>query len=391
MSPHNDAPSPSGSYTAGFNRFPFRAPADALSSTHLTVADVGFESASPLSSSYDSTSAPGVELPVAVTVRRREARHLVPGVYVPTVCFFDPDTEDVDTATIARHAVRLARAGVAGLATQGSNGEAVHLTHAERQLVTRTTRVALDEAGFARLPIIVGCGCQSTRETIAYCNEAWASGGDFALVLPPSYYGPLFAPETVEAYFTAVADASPIPILIYNYPGGANGVDLSSDVIVRLSAHPNIAGVKLTCGNTGKLARVVAATRKMNTKQSTEPAPASPPFLVLAGSADFTVQSLAVGGHGILAGLANIAPKACIRTMELFQQGDLAGAQAMQETVAQGDWTAIQGGVIGVKAGMQAWSGYGGYTRQPLPRPTVEQSKKWKEGFRELVMLEKSL
>ncbi|EFX01421.1 dihydrodipicolinate synthetase family protein [Grosmannia clavigera kw1407] len=391
MSPHNDAPSPSGSYTAGFNRFPFRAPTSTPATAHLDVADVGFESASPLSSSYDSTLPLGDSHAVAAVGRRREVRRLEPGVYVPTVCFFDPETEDVDTDTVARHAVRLARSGVAGLATQGSNGEAVMLTHAERQLVTRTTRVALDEAGFSRLPIIVGCGCQSTRETIAYCHEAWASGGDFALVLPPSYYGPLFASETIESYFKAVADASPIPILIYNYPGGANGVDLSSDAIVRLSAHPNIAGVKLTCGNTGKLARVVAATRKMTSKQSADETSTSPPFLVLAGSADFTVQSLAVGGHGILAGLANIAPKACVRTMELFQKGDLAGARAMQETVAQGDWTAIQGGVIGVKTGMQAWSGYGGYTRHPLPRPTVEQSTKWKEGFRELVMLEKSL
>ena len=70
-------------------------------------------------------------------------RPLVPGVYVPTMCFFEADSENVDKATIARHAVRLARAGVTGLATQGSNGEAVHLTHSERQLVTETTRKAL--------------------------------------------------------------------------------------------------------------------------------------------------------------------------------------------------------------------------------------------------------
>jgi 4-hydroxy-2-oxoglutarate aldolase len=319
----------------------------------------------------------------------RKAPPLTPGVYVPTVCFFEPETEDVDTATIARHAVRLARAGVTGLATQGSNGEAVHLTHAERQLVTATTRAALDDHGFAHLPVIVGCGSQSTRETIFYCKEAYESGGDYALVLPPSYYASLHAPssKTVMEYFTKVADASPIPVIIYNFPGAVSGMDLSSDVIIKLSQHPNIAGVKLTCGNTGKLNRVAAATRKMSKVQD----PERPEFLVLAGSADFTVQSLAGGGHGILAGLANIAPKACLKTMQLYQEGNIAEAQRLQEVLSEGDWTAIQGGVIGVKAGMEGWLGYGGYARSPLPKPDVEQAAKWKEGFRNLVVMEKSL
>lgn len=376
MAPHIDAPSPAGSYTAGFNRA-FRP----STSSALRVAGslTPAESASPLSSSYESNS---------VGNNLRPCRPLVPGVYVPTMCFFD-DNEDLDTDTIASHAVRLARAGVTGLATQGSNGEAVHLTHSERSLVTLTTRKALNDAGYSSMPLIVGCGAQSTRETIQYCVEAWEAGGDYALVLPPSYYSPLFAPSsgTISDFFNAVADASPIPIIIYNYPGAVCGLDLSSDLIVKLSAHPNIVGVKLTCGNTGKLARVAAATRKLTKNYD----PQQPDFLVLAGSADFTIQSLVAGGHGILAGLANIAPKACIKTMETFRAGKLAEAQELQEIVAAGDWTAIQGGVVGVKAGLQAWTGYGGYARSPLPKPTTEQEKQWKEGFRDLVILEKSL
>jgi len=344
---------------------------------HLSVADVP----SPLSSSYSSASLD--VSPFHMT------RPLVPGVYVPTMCFFEEGSEDVDTATIAHHAVRLARAGVTGLATQGSNGEAVHLTHTERKLVTSTTRKALNEAGFSHMPIIVGCGSQSTRETIQYCREAWEAGGDYALVLPPSYYASLFAPssETIVQFFNKVADSSPIPIIIYNFPGAVGGMDLSSDIILQLAQHPNIVGVKLTCGNTGKLNRVAAATRKLSKKRDQS----NPEFLVLAGSADFSIQALVAGGHGILAGLANIAPKACIKTIELYNQGKVAEAQAMQDTVAEGDWTAIQGGVVGVKAGMLGWMGYGGYARSPLPRPTQEQARKWKEGFRDLIMLEKSL
>lgn len=333
----------------------------------------------PYSSSHSS---------VSVDNEYQVARPLVPGVYVPTLCFFNPETEDLDTAAIASHAIRLATAGVAGLATQGSNGEAVHLTHAERQTVTSTTRSALASAGFPHLPIIVGCGGQSVRETIQFCREACAAGGDYALVLPPSYYAPLFAPASASIvdFFTKVADQSPIPLLIYNYPGAVSGLDLSSDLIVKLSAHPNIVGVKLTCGNTGKLNRIVAATKSAKPSVAGQPS-----FLVLGGSADFTLQTLVGGGHGILAGLGNIAPKACIETIRLYREGRVAEAQKMQEIVASGDWAAIQGGIVSTKAGMQSWYGYGGYARSPLPRPTSDESAKWKEGFRDLVILEKSL
>ncbi|KAI2628796.1 dihydrodipicolinate synthetase [Hypoxylon sp. NC1633] len=373
MAPHLDVPSPAGSFTTSFDRTTFRP---AASSGSLAPSELPSSSGS----SFDNDS---VEDDLHIT------RPLVPGVYVPTICFFDEETEDVDIDAIARHTVRLAEAGVTGIATQGSNGEAVHLTHVERQLVTLTTRKALNEAGYSHIPVIVGCGAQSTRESIQYCREAWEAGGDYALVLPPSYYASLFAPssQTIEEYFTSVANASPIPIIIYNFPGAVNGLDLTSDTIIKLSHHPKIVGVKLTCGNTGKLNRVAAATRKLSKDYD----PEKPEFLVLAGSADFSIQSLIAGGHGILAGLANITPKACIKTIELYKAARYPEAQRVQEIVSHGDWTAIQGGVVGVKAGLQAWMGYGGYGRSPLPKPTAEQVKSWKEGFRELVLLEKSL
>ncbi|KAH6719121.1 mitochondrial putative 4-hydroxy-2-oxoglutarate aldolase [Leptodontidium sp. 2 PMI_412] len=384
MSPHNDAPSPAGSFTQTFN-MSFRPVAGSgLRNSSSNTNSVYSESPlndSQYSSSYSSTS---------LDTDDHMSRPLVPGVYVPTVCFFDPVTEDLDTATIGTHAVRLAKAGVTGLTTQGSNGEAVHLTHSERQTVTQTTRSALNAAGFSHLPVLVGCGAQSVRETIQYCREAYAAGGDYALILPPSYYAPLFSPASASVieFFNAVADQSPIPLLIYNYPGAVSGMDLSSDVIIQLSAHPNIVGVKLTCGNTGKLNRIVAATKAANKPSSLS---ASPPFLVLGGSADFTLQSLIGGGHGILAGLANISPKACLEIVRLYREGRLSEAQKMQEVVARGDWAAIQGGIVSTKAGMESWLGYGGYARSPLPHPTSNESAKWKEGFRELVALEKSL
>ncbi|KAF4455555.1 hypothetical protein F53441_2163 [Fusarium austroafricanum] len=369
MPPHSDAPSPARSFSSELYNY---------NQWH--------------SSNGNRNSIPNTSSPASADNHSDDMQHtarlLKPGVYVPTMCFFDPDTEDVDTAAITSHAVRLAQAGVTGLATQGSNGEAVHLSHSERQLVTATTRAALDDGGFSHVPVIVGCGSQSTRETIQYCHEAWEAGGDYALILPPSYYATLFAPasETILEYFRRVADKSPIPIIIYNFPGAVGGMDMSSDIIITLAQHPNIVGVKLTCGNTGKLNRVAAATRKLSRYSVKQPE-----FLVLAGSADFLIPSLAGGGHGILAGLANLAPSACIKTMELYVQGNVSEAQKMQEVVSRGDWTAIQGGVVGVKAGLQAWMGYGGFARSPLPRPDTEQTRRWREGFRDLVMLERSL
>lgn len=319
----------------------------------------------------------------------RISRPLIPGVYVPTICFFEPDTEDLDLDTIASHAVRMAKAGVAGIATQGSNGEAVHLSHSERQQVTSTTRTALRQAGFNHLPIIVGCGAQSTREAIELCKEAYRSGGDYALVLPPSYYAPLFAPgsKSILKFFNDVADASPVPIIIYNYPGAVSGIDLSSDIIIELSKHANIVGVKLTCGNTGKLNRIVAGTKNEKSSSSSQ----TPPFVVLGGSADFTLQSLVGGGHGILAGLANIAPKACVKTIDLYNSGSLAEAQVMQEIVARGDWKVIQGGIVGTKAGLEGCFGYGGVARRPLPQPSKEEAQRWTNEFKELVELESRL
>lgn len=312
-------------------------------------------------------------------------RALIPGIYVPTACFFDPDTEELDLDIIAKHAVRLAKAGVQGIATQGSNGEAVHMSHKERFDVTSTTRKALDDAGYGDMPIIVGCGAQSTRETIELCQDASAAGGDYALVLPPSYYSGLHVKETVKNFFLDVAEASPIPILIYNFPAAASGIDLNSDAIIELSKHPKIAGCKLTCGNTGKLNRVAAATRAATLSE-----PGSG-FMCMGGSADFILQTMVGGGSGVIGGFANVAPKACVKLMDVINDGDMKEARKIQAIIARGDWAAIQGGVVSTKAALNAHFGYGGYARKPLPRPTKDEAARWRDAFDEVVRYEQAL
>ncbi|KAM3545899.1 hypothetical protein ARSEF1564_001180 [Beauveria bassiana] len=310
-------------------------------------------------------------------------RPLSRGIYVPTMAFFDAETEELDTKTIGRHAVRLAKAGVAGIAVQGSNGEAVHLMHEERATVTKATRQALDAAGFSSMPLIVGCGAQSTFEAIRLCTDAAAAGGDYALVLPPSYYNGLFeGATTVLDFFKAVADASPIPVLVYNYPGATPGVDICSDTLATLAQHPNIAGCKFTCGNTGKLGRVAAAAKA-----------AGNDFFCFAGSADFTLPALAAGGAGVIGGLGNVAPRACVHVFDVAEKEGVSSKEAarLQEIVARGDWVAIQTGLVGVKVALNEYAGYGGFSRRPLPRPDAGKTKKIVDGLKELMELENSL
>lgn len=276
---------------------------------------------------------------------------LASGLYVPTVAFFTAQ-DTIDVETTSKHTKRLVDAGATGLVTHGSNGEAVHLDHTERQLVNRITRSAMDAAGRSDMPLIVGCGSQSTRETLQLCVEAAASGGTHALILPPAYYGGLLTPDLILQHFRAVADWSPIPLLVYNFPAACGGLDLSSDTILTLAQHPNIVGVKLTCGNTGKLARIVAGTQGTT-------------FRTFGGSADFTVQTLAVGGHGVIAGLGNVVPRACVEVQQLWKGGKMEEARQLQAIVARGDWAAIKGGFVSVKAALQRYYGYGGEPRKP--------------------------
>lgn len=375
MAPHINAPSLAGSYHQPFSHSPLSS--QPLPPRRRSAVD-SIYSQSQYSESSESTAASSFD-------DSHTHRSLMPGVYVPTVTFFKECSEDLDLDVIAKHAVRLAKAGVAGLTTQGSNGEAVHLSHEERKLVTRTTRTALDDAGYHSLPVIVGCGSQSTRETIELCREALASGGDYALVLPPSYYKPMYRSDALIEFFQDVAEASPVPILIYNYPGAVAGIDMDSDVITQLAKHPNIVGCKLTCGNTGKLGRIAAAV------DAATPSDNGSGFMCMGGSADFTLQTIVVGGSGVICGLGNVTPKACVQVIELYAAGKLAEAKKLQAVVARGDWAAISGGIVGTKSALNTYYGYGGIARKPLPSPTAQEVKKYASDFKEVVELEKFL
>lgn len=312
-------------------------------------------------------------------------RPLPCGIYAPTMTFFDAETEELDIPTIKKHAERLVRDGLVGLVTMGSNGEAAHCTREEKMAVTQATREALDAAGFTETPIIVGATEGSVKGTIELCKLSEKAGGDYVLLLPPSYFRGLMDEEAVYNYFIAVADGSPLPLILYNYPGAVAGIDMDSDILIRLAEHPNIIGTKFTCGNTGKLTRVALAT---NAKT---PASEGSGYMAFGGMCDFTVQTLASGGSGIIAGGANVMPKVCAKVWNLYAEGKTDEAIALQKVLSRGDWFLTKAAIAGTKGAIQSYFGYGGYPRRPLKRLDKARTAAIEEGIREVMEVEKSL
>ena len=307
------------------------------------------------------------------------------GIYAPTMTFFDPQSEDLDIPTIKRHAVRLAEAGLVGLVAMGSNGEAVHLTREEKLAVTKATREALDEAGYKNVPVIVGASEQSIRGTIELCKLSFEAGAEYVLLVPPSYYRYAMNDTAIEEYYTAVADASPCGVILYNYPGAVAGIDLDSDFIIKLAKHPNIVGTKFTCGSTGKLTRVALATKATSVKGQ------GSGWMAFGGIADFTVQTAVSGGSGIIAGGANVLPKLCVKVWTLWEQGKHDEAIELQKILSKGDWVLTKAAIPGTKAAIEMEYGYGGFPRRPLQRLSAEAREKVREGIAEAMKIEKSL
>lgn len=299
--------------------------------------------------------------------------------------FFDPETEDLDIETCRKHAVRLCQAGLQGLIVMGSNGEAVHLSQAEKVLLTRETRAALDEAGFEHIPVIVGASENSIRGTVELCEVLAKAGGEYTLLVCPSYYRYAMDEEAIEEYFVGVADKSPIPIILYNYPGAVAGIDMDSDFIIKLSQHPNIVGTKFTCGNTGKLTRVALSTDAVTTKSE------GSGYMAFGGMADFTAQTLASGGSGIIAGGANVLPKTCVKVWNLWAEGKYDESIALQKVLSKGDWVLTKAAIPGTKSAIQSYYGYGGFGRRPLKRLSKEKVKAVADGIAEVMEVEKSL
>jgi 4-hydroxy-2-oxoglutarate aldolase len=284
-----------------------------------------------------------------------QSQMLRDGIYPPLPTFFDQQDE-LDLVTLRRHMQRLAETGIAGYVIMGTNGEAVHLTKEERTQVVETARAAAGEHAL----ILAGCGEQSTRATIANCQQAAHAGANVALVLPPFYFKGRMDSRALITHYRIVADSSPLPVVIYNMPASTGGLDLDAATICTLAEHPNIIGVKDSAGNMVKLAQIYSATPSR--------------FRVFAGSAGYLLPALTVGAVGAVAALANVFPHEVCRVQELFNAGQLQEARLLQARLAPANTAVtVTYSVPGLKAALELTVGYGGRPRPPLLPLTGEE------------------
>lgn len=303
-----------------------------------------------------------------------------PGVYVPAVLFFD-ENEELDFASIKAHILRLAQGGVTGILVQGSNGEAQHLSHDERKETIRHARKTLDENGFQNVLVIAGTGGQSTKETKKLCVDAKEAGASHALVLTPGVWPNQMNKERIIKFHQDVADASPIPTMIYNFPRVTAGLNLDSDIIAVLGEHPNIVGTKLSCADVGKLGRLTSTL---------------PPskFATFPGSSAVFLPGLTIGSAGVIGALPNVAPKAHVELHRLWKEGKWEEAKQLQALLGHADWELSKlGSIAGIKAVVTKHFGYGNANvRGPLtPSDLVAAGPSASAKLEELIVIEKSL
>jgi 4-hydroxy-2-oxoglutarate aldolase len=269
------------------------------------------------------------------------------GVFPPIPTPFDEKGE-VAYQALVENLGRWNQFDLAGYVVLGSNGEAVYLTDEEKVRILEACRKAIP----ADKRMIAGTGAQSTRQTITLTRKAADAGADAALIVTPHYYGGAMTGEALVRHYQTVADASPIPVLIYNVPK-FTGVDMDAAAIARAAEHPNVVGTKDTAGNIAKLADTVRLV--------------GPDFQVLAGSAGFFLAGLAVGAVGGILALANIAPQQAIDIYRLFHAGKLNEAAELQRQMlpVNAAVTAIMG-IAGLKAALDLLGYYGGPVRPPM-------------------------
>lgn len=278
------------------------------------------------------------------------------GVFPPIATPFD-ERGDLHLEALVTNLQRLNEYDLTGYVVLGSNGEAVFLSDEEKQRVWETARRAIPPDKL----MIAGTGCESTRQTIELCKRAADAGADAVMVVTPHYYKPKMTPQSLLRHYEAVADASPVPVILYTVPK-FTGVDLDAPTVARLSEHPNIIGIKDTSGNLAKMTDIVRL--------------AAPDFQLLAGSASFFLPGLAIGAVGGVLALANIAPRQCIELYRLFKRGELDRAAELQRWMLPVNAAVTaRFGIAGLKAAMDMLGYYGGPVRLPLLELSAEEQE----------------
>lgn len=241
--------------------------------------------------------------------------------------------------------------GYSGYVVLGSNGEFVHLTESERWKVIETAREAIP----GDMLLIAGASYNATREAIEFARRAASLRADALLVGTPHYYRDRITPAVLLEHYRKIADASPIPILLYSVPQ-FTGIAIAPETVARLAEHPNIVGIKDSGGNLATLAEIIRLVPS--------------DFSVLTGSAALLQAAMALGAKGAVLAVGCIAAKPCLEIMRLARDGDVARAADLQlRLLPVARAVTTQFGISGLKAALDLIGFYGGPPRAPLPVP----------------------
>ena len=261
-----------------------------------------------------------------------------------------PFTQDgaLDLEQIQQNLMRHNQSPLSGYVIGGSNGEFVFLQENEKVQVVESARSVIPEDR----TFIVGTGLESTQATMRLTSLMAAGGAQVAIVVTPSYFTNQMTSAALVAHYRQVADASPIPILLYNVPANT-GINLPIDAIAQLALHANIIGIKDSGGDIARIGAIIERT------------PAD--FSVLAGSGGFLLAALAVGAVGCISALANIAGIELSNMLGFFRSGALDEARALQLKLLDINKTVtLRYGVAGLKVALDRIGFYGGPVRAPL-------------------------
>ena len=283
----------------------------------------------------------------------RRAATRFSGIFTPIVTPFLHD-DTVDERGLRHNVARWMRTPLTGLVVLGSNGEAPQLDDDEADRVIAVTR---EEVPKDRV-LIAGTGRESTKATIAATRRAAGYGVDAVLVRTPSFFKPQLTSAVFIRHYQAVADASPVPVLLYNVTM-FTGVNLLPDAVETLAAHPNIGGMKESGGDIAQIAEYVARTPDA--------------FTVLAGSASTVFHALCAGCDGAILALAAILPDDCVQLWNFVREGRLEEARALQRRLLPlARSVGAAHGIPGLKAALDLLGFVGGFPRPPLGRVTPE-------------------
>ncbi len=336
---------------------------------------------------------------------------LLHGIFPPITTPFYPDG-NVYYKKLEHNVERYSRTPVAGIVVLGSTGEAILLSDQERRDVLKCA----GEFCAPNKVLVAGTGIESAIETLRLTEYAAELGYDVAMVRTPHYYKAQMAPENILSFYRTVADRSPLPIIIYNFPQ-ATGYDIPAEIVIELAEHPNLIGIKESGGDVEKVRKMVAGTRHIKhsatvtetfeavtprmlaaaaapnseggelvpvgvlSGQSTpKPSPSAVSvvgkmktrqkeagFQVLVGAAQKLQASLDMGAVGAILGFACPAPTACYEIYAAWKEGDAELARLKQELIAKAAVRVVGDfGVPGVKYGMDLNGYYGGPSRLPF-------------------------